>query len=118
MTEFADTSLDFCKICLGWDDADTFTIGRGHLVVRNLSATEGAGKVFNVSDLNAVMEAVRGWCNDHRHQRYYLEINTTTMWNVHVCFGGATVGFGSSSLLAHALLTACVEAARKLNRTA
>jgi hypothetical protein len=57
----AQVALEFCRECLGWEDADIFTIGRKQRVVRNLSGTTEAGDIFNVRDLNAVLSTVRQW---------------------------------------------------------
>jgi hypothetical protein len=56
----AETALAFAREGMGRRAADTFTIGRGHRFVRNLAP----GDVFNASDLNAVMAAVKAWCDE------------------------------------------------------
>lgn len=116
MTSLADVALAFAKECLGWDAASAQYVGDN--VIWNGKFNEYSTG-FHFDDLNAVMEAVRGWC----------EANTLDCTLRYVCisklFEARLVGEENGSMgreLAqilytepcHALLAACVEAARKL----
>lgn len=114
MTDLAQTALEFCRECLGWDDA--VLLGLGNEVWENKHiCTSLNPKNFNYGDLNTVMSAVRGWCSENE---FFLSTCTTpTLGEVsaqvfqhgiraevcHPCFG-------------HALLAACVQASLKLGR--
>ena len=115
MTALADVALAFARECLGWSSAAIVTT----VASRNLIA-DGIGASFDYTDLNAVMEAVRGWCEANR-------LDCTLRY---VCiselFEARLVGDGLNGTMSrehaqslrtepcHALLAACVEAARKL----
>lgn len=118
MTALAQSALEFARECLGWKDADTFTIGRMQRVVRNLSATSGAGEIFNATDLNAVMGAAKVWCG--RNQLAFTVCCDESGFEV-VVFSPSLEEIDEeaiSSNFCHALLAACVEAARKLKEVA
>jgi hypothetical protein len=114
MTELAEVALAFCRECLGWEKVHTFTFGRELWVVRNLSATSDVGDTFNATDLNAVMEAVRGWCdlNDAAVEIGYYDY-IPGEWEVHAITPISSEPVQSDNL-SRALLAACVEANRKL----
>jgi hypothetical protein len=124
MTALAQIALEFCKSCLGWEEADTFTIGRKQQVVRNLSATSGAGDIFNATDLNTVMETVRKWCRENslwweihgEHNaagiRHYIQVMVGDYVGSEA-LGGTSVEV-THKTVCYALLAACVEASRKL----
>ncbi len=116
MSNTADIALEFAKECMGWEDAKLSMWGphsnkmvvtkRGRAVVNRLRFT----------DLAAVMDAVRGWCDRTNHR---LEIqsnrgNGTARWLVQIRLDGELSAFQARDSLAHALLAACVEASRKL----
>lgn len=112
MTSLADVALAFCRECLGWEDArilnGTQTVFEGH----------GGGRL-GYTDLNAVMEAARGWRKDQLVW-HKVTCGPGAHYVVHITKmpddGGehAVLGAGCNPSLCLALLAACVEASRKM----
>jgi hypothetical protein len=116
MTSLPQTALEFAREVMGWGDANIEFGSDG--VIWNGKLKEGfAG--FHYSDLNAIMAAVRIWCdaNSHRLEISSNQGNGGTRWLVRIKYEGDDRGFQGRDDLAHALLAACVEAARKLKAT-
>lgn len=109
MTPLQQTALDFCRECLGWEKASIFAvlgcIGNGKLP---------GNPSFDYTDLNAVMEAVRGWCV--RNKLGFTICCDESGFEVAVF----SAGFeeideeATNQNLCHALLAACVAASRNL----
>jgi hypothetical protein len=107
MTPLAQTALDFARECLGWEDAD---IPNG---ATSIFDRHGRGWL-KPTDLNAVMEAARGWCDRHDH---WVDLHSywDEGWMAEV--GPSGEDDGEDAVLpdpCHALMAACVGAARKL----
>ena len=113
-SDLAQTALDFCRECLGWEDAAASMWGqcsnkmvvakRGRSVVERLRYT----------DLNAVMEAVRGWCI---RNKLGLTLCCDQSGFEVIVFSASFDEIDEEATNqnpCHALLAACVEAARKL----
>lgn len=136
MTALAQTALDFCRECLGW----ARPVDR-KFAEQNLNCTgDGGSKAwtpyifdyygklgqFHYTDLNAVMGAVRGWVSSYGEEGdgtsvVCVELRVMAVGNY------AVVSHMEHSTLArtegtadpcHALMAACVEAARKLKAAA
>ncbi len=109
----AEVALAFCRECLGWEKAHC----NGAVFLERESAIGGyAPGELDWLDLNAVIEAGRGWC---KAQGLWISTNcspVTSLWRLELF----SYGFKSdkpveSASLCYALLAACVEANRKLN---
>ncbi len=124
MTSLAYTSLQFCRVCLGWDRPVDRKFSE-----QNRNCTGDAGSKawspyifdyhgrhdqFQYTDLSKVTASVRNWCDEHDASvevGYYGHIPGE--WEVNVVTF-ASVESITSDDLCHALLAACVEAGRKL----
>jgi hypothetical protein len=114
-SDLTQTALDFCRECLGWEDVialpEDSIMDEAVVIVRG--DTDSA---LYYTDLNAVMEAVRRWCDS---KSYRLEIASnqgacTPAWLVRIRCEGEDRGFQARDVLGEALLAACVEVSRKL----
>jgi len=104
MSDLAQVALDFCRECLGWADVPAYDI------------TDGVAFKFN--DLNAVMAAARSWMPG-KSGSVSLHCFDGELF-VAVVLSDRESGVRSEPLVdpCHALMAACVEAARKLRATA
>ncbi|QEL18783.1 hypothetical protein PX52LOC_05822 [Limnoglobus roseus] len=110
MTALAQIALEFCRECMGWDAKPSTMYADSLMVLR-----EGERQTWRYADLNAVMEAVGGWCDEtesslrigYGYGRFFKG-----EWDVTIdtSVGGATYVNRSPC---HALLAACVEANRE-----
>jgi hypothetical protein len=123
VTSLADIALRFCGECLGWNRPVDRKFAQ-----QNRSADGNGSKAwppyifdyhaehdqFHYTDLNAIMWAVRGWCDKHdvSLEIYYVPY-PTALW--HVSTGLDPI---EHTNLCNALLTACLEANTKLKATA
>lgn len=115
MSTAEETALAFAKQCLGWQDAEAFTIGWKQTAVRNLSASKGAGGIFNASDLNAVIAASRVWCKQRRLSLEFYYLYPEDAYQAAVLGKRCHADSVSRSRdPCHAIMEACVEAQRKL----
>jgi hypothetical protein len=108
MTALPQTALEFCRECLGWDDVREDGIG---LYVYSHAERS---RLLHYGDLNTVMAAVRGWCDQNEagvEIGYYGYILGS--WDV-IASTPASSETHQSHNLSHALLSACLEAHRKL----
>lgn len=115
MTPLQQTALDFCRECLGWETPTESMWGqcsngmvvlkRGRSVVRRLRYT----------DLNAVMDAVRGWCGQHGYgiEMHYNRGQWFTCVDI-VRHTEEMGNYGNASDPCHALMLSCLAANRKL----
>lgn len=108
MTDLAQIALEFCRECLGWERAAT-------CAPYTVEHADAPGESLMHTDLNAVLAAVRQWCDQHdcwvQIQGDYSEAG----WLAEVC--PSLLDDGESAFSTdpcHALLAACVEANRKL----
>jgi hypothetical protein len=110
--QLAEMALAFARECLGWKDAHiptgTSVVFHGH----------GGGR-FKTQDLNAVMDAIRGWCKANRIAWQSTEdgdgLHTRLTDRMGMVLSHRKSAFGiPSDDLALSLLNACVEANRKL----
>lgn len=120
MTDLAQIALEFCRECLGWEDARLISkrqwIGYNWQIDPSDPTVSGSA-LFDYTDLSAVMEAVSDWA---------FKMNVFVHLHIAVGRYSATVserGATSASAAAHnnachALLAACLEANRKLKATA
>ncbi len=109
MTPLAHIALDFCRECLGWEDVREDGIG-----IYVYCHPERPNKLLSFTDLNAVMDAVRGWCDENDTAveiGYYGYIPGE--WEVQAATPISLETIQSGDLC-QALLAACVEARRKL----
>jgi hypothetical protein len=111
MTDLAQIALEFCKECLGWEDArldprpDVFAV---------YDFTRGEWNGLRFNSLDPVLEAVRYWVRG-KNERAWLNISLETgsdwqRWQVE--FYAVKVAHDD---LCYALLAACVETNRKLS---
>jgi hypothetical protein len=118
MDALAQTAIDFAHECLGWKDAaGTHGI---NTVFEHLG--DGPCSALLFTDLNAVMDAVRGWIAERPLD---IEIHFGNVAEGYVVLMKRFVKHGKHRAMAdafaerddnlcHALLAACVEASRKL----
>jgi hypothetical protein len=110
MTAHADTALAFCREVRGWKDAagahDVKTVFE-HL-------REEPSEAFQFTDLSSVLTAVRSWCdaNDGAVEFSYHGY-LPGEWEARVTSSVSLETIVHSDPC-HALLAACLEAARKL----
>jgi hypothetical protein len=115
--ELADIALAFAKECLGWDEVKLAPWSSESMHGYDLKA--GFGCTLAFTDLNAVMEEVRGWLSS-RKLRGYLSIHHGYCFAVHHRTPAGEIEMSSQIAIAcednpcHALLAACVEANRKM----
>lgn len=119
MTSLADFALAFCRECLGRSDARL----QGEMLGYDWKYELGHGEVslvglceFRYTDLNAVMAAVRSWCDSYdaaMELAYHGFLPSE--WEVRVVtpISAEEIVHGD---LCHALLACCVEASRKLKK--
>ena len=109
----ADTALAFATEILGWNDAEVRPMGHGLLIVWSLKANA----IFNTCDLDAVLEAVRIWCQEneasfdvhYREDGYGAHVwfsHNSRDQNLTTCHAGKPLHI--------LLMDACVEASRAL----
>lgn len=119
MTDLANTALEFCRECLGWGQVRAFAL-RGNAFIEGLVVSEPINEYhrFQYTDLNAVMEAAASWFNK-RGLFIHLHIGVGR-YSVTTSTDGKDRGALAPSFqtACEALLTACVEAARKLKAEA
>lgn len=115
MKGLGKTAVEFCRECLGWENV----IMRGvfhhnHEEHSVCTPTIGGGVRFDYADPNAVTDAVRRWCYSTDST---LEISyygrRIGEWEVEVITTDS-IESARSDDLCHALMAACVAAARKL----
>lgn len=126
MTGLAETALAFCQECLGWEQPE---IRDSIIVFRSsdpLGPSHGFVALQNFTDLNAVMLAASEWCKKVKLTLSFIYFPNVAGFDDGIAEpavrrltilrvgddGG--VHFGDPC---HALLTACVEANRKLKGT-
>lgn len=111
--DLATVALAFAKEVLGWEDAAI------HREYPSIIATENS---FPFADLNAVMGTVRGWCDRNGNallQIVYLNEGNGESFAVDIHGEGMEIlaDVGNDNLC-HALLSACVEANRRMKEVA
>ena len=114
MTPLAQTALDFCRDCLGWEDACILekwpcNVFRDHDRNRVILDVN-----LNADDLNEVVPAASRWC--HRSGvTFSLDCKEDVGYSVTI-WGDwdPVVDSNRHSNPCHALLAACVDASRKL----
>jgi hypothetical protein len=110
MTPLAQTALDFARECLGWEDAaGTHGI---NTVFEHLG--EGPCAALTFTDLNAVMDAVRGWCDARNAVIEISCAKDNVLARVRVLTIAGEPYWQHCDTLQEALLAACIEASRKL----
>lgn len=109
MTHLAQISLEFCRECLGWSHVRTSEAFPGMLV-----NDEEAVPTFTYTDLNAVMEAVRGWCDKHDRILETSYYRGSYMARVFTAATRRDEVWEQDEQDCAALLAACVEASRKM----
>lgn len=110
MTSLADIALAFARECLGWKDAKDGN-ALGPFV---WSPPYNSGKELWYNSLDKILEAVRRWCDSHdaaMELAYHGFL--TGEWEARVATPVSVEEMVHGDLC-HALLAACVEAARKL----
>ncbi len=115
MTDLAQTALAFARECMGWSEAE---IPNG---ATSVFERHGRGR-FNPTDLNAVMAAVHTWCQAH-HCQWAVFGNSRHEKFEHLAFILPFDDYWEARCenapdASHALMAACVEAARKLREAA
>lgn len=111
--ELAEVALAFCNECLGWEDAQLSARGECDWIV-------SSNRWFPFTDLNAVMKAVQNYADT-------ITVETQDVvprWYAKVWLDQENAGRGwirgqsRHDNLCHALLSACVEARRRLKGAA
>ena len=128
MTDLAQTALDFCRECLGWErpmnrrfaETSRNATGDGPSLAWTPYIFDFYGKhpQFHYTDLSAVMAAVKA-CRDQTQEALDEYVTVTLSCASGEFIGHAFVGGGkpttsTSSDPCHALMAACVEAQRSL----
>jgi hypothetical protein len=119
VTDLAQTALDFCRECLGWEHCEAIEGSpKGTIVLTQHGHMGNFGDYFHSADLSAVQAAVQRWC-DRTDGAFELSYNgfIPGEWEAQV------VTPASVEPIIHAdpclaLLAACVQAARKLQEVA
>lgn len=112
------TALTFAQEVMGWEDAvigtafDLATGNERHFIGREISS-----QILEHTDLNAVLEAVRKWCD---RSNCWLDVRLegvltwVEVWHSQLVHGDRIARAYSSSSFAEALILACIEAQRRL----
>lgn len=114
MTSLSQIALDFCRDCLGWDDALSLPGHFGQPSV--ISHQREYCLVF--TDLGTVIESIRQWCdkNDASLELAYHGI-LPGEWEARIVTPVSLEAIVHADPC-HALLAACVQAARKVESAA
>lgn len=116
MTE-ADVALEFCQVCLEWQDAQTS--GEGCVITAG-STDGGAARTLDFSNLSAVLEAARQWCDKRGvvMKAGYLSLTgkhyVTWIWNG----GQFSYACEALSALPSYIMEGCMDAESRLKRGA
>jgi len=117
-TALAEVALAFAKDCLGWKDARLprqRCFGGGVLIT-----TRNPNKYLRPDILDDVMSVVEEWTKEHRYSAslHCFEGNAYTAIIRREDEVPGIVGRATNRNHCHALLSACVKAARKLREAA
>lgn len=104
MTELSQIALEFAKRCLGWKVAIPQADGQFEWFSND---ADEPSELFFYGDLSAVMKAVRDWAQPQdRSLGLYFQLP--------LALEGWLWGSEDAELLCRDLMSACVEAAKKL----
>ena len=117
MTDLADIALEFCRECLGWPAAKLSMWGQHSNGMVVSKRSRSVTNRLRYTDLNAVMEAVRGWCDEHDlilETSHYKGSHMSRVFSNKRC----DEAWQHDDNLCKSLLFSCLEANRKLKASA
>ncbi len=123
-TTLPKIALAFAKECMGWAECRPSKLYKPSIMGYPTSARDGRER-FACDDLNSVVDAVMEWCAEHDDMGFVVHFTRRGLWTAIIqreCVippepmsEEYPEGEGD---LCHALMSACLEAARELKARA